>query len=136
MKNLTNSLLAAVALIAAGSASAQTVLKVEIPFAFRAGDTLMAPGNYRIVVNPAGSPAIRLHNDSARGSAMLQALLGDAAKDWVKAGVPKLGFECVESNCSLASVWTRGRDAMYFQRYGNARANAKVEIVTLDLKAE
>ncbi len=49
MKKLTTKLMIAAAalVVAAGAASAQT-MKAEIPFAFRAGDKVMAAGTYRV----------------------------------------------------------------------------------------
>lgn len=139
MKSLTNSLMAAAAmLIAAGSAHAQT-LKAEIPFSFKAGVSTMSPGTYRVVINPNGAttPMIRLYNQSDQKSVLLMVSGRDAAKEWVASGVPKMSFECIESRCSLAQVWRGGRDALHvdaFRRY--PRTVGAIQTITLELKAE
>ena len=139
MKSLTNGLLATVALVAAaGSALAQTSLKAEIPFSFQAGAKMMAPGTYRVMPSWGVTPLIQLSNQSDRQSALLLVEFRDASKEWRKARVPKLAFECIEGHCSLAKVWTGDRrDAMEIRgRRPVARDAAGLTIITLDLKAE
>jgi len=139
MKRLTNSLMAAAALlVAAGSAQAQN-LKAEIPFSFKAGVSMMSPGTYQVMINPSGttSPMIRLYNESERKGVLLLVSWRDAAKEWVAAGVPKISFECVEGRCSLAQVWRGGRDALHVDALRHDRRTVgAVQIITLELKAE
>src|SRR5262249_49158333 len=135
----TNSLLAAIAILAtAGIASAQTTLKAEIPFAFQAGNTMMAPGSYQIFQYSTGVPTVRMRNHSENKTVLLLPQLGDAPKDWLKFGVPKISFECVDGNCSLAQIWTgSGREALQIHRHrARPNDNARVNIITIELKAE
>ena len=96
MNSLTMNCMIAVAALAvtAGSASAQ-VLRAEIPFAFRAGNTLMAPGAYDL--NMAVSPSrtyFLLRNAETKRSVMLANFnVGDVTKSWKAKRLPTLGFE-------------------------------------------
>ena len=140
MKNLTKSLFTAVAVVAvAGSAAAQTTLKAEIPFAYQAGKAMMAPGTYQVVrLLGGGAPVIQLRNVGERKAVAILTDLGDVSKEWAKAGVPKMAFECVDGSCSLAQIWTGdGRDAIRVRGVRHRRGeNAKIELVTIELKAE
>ena len=137
MKTLTNSLFAAVALVAAaGTISAQTRLTAEVPFAFRVNGTLMAPGSYTI--GNTSNNILKLRNESEHKTAVVLGHVGDASREWQKAGVPKIGFECYDGECSLVKVWTGdGRDEMRLPAHRLAmRNNARLEIITVALKAE
>ncbi len=118
MKTLTTTLMVAAAALAAvaGSASAQT-LKAEIPFNFRVGNSLMAPGTYRVaMLSGAGGPIFTIQNLDTNRSAMLgNYVLTDASKAWKAAGIPKLAFACVESHCSLQEAWSGGARSYRFQ---------------------
>ena len=139
MKSLTNSLIAAAALmVAAGNAPAQS-LKAEIPFSFRAGGAMMNAGSYQVVTNPYGfgTPMIRLYNENDHKSAILPVMQSDAPKEWVASGKPKISFECIEGRCSLARVWKEGRDALHVDApRRDPRTVGAIQIITLELKAE
>ena len=108
MKRYTTTLMfaAAALAVAAGSASAQT-LKAEIPFAFRAGGVLMAPGTYTVTPqHSAGSTAYMLANkETGNGVILAHYVSADASKAWRGAGSPKLGFECAGTHCALRTLW-------------------------------
>jgi hypothetical protein len=107
---------AAAALAAlAGSASAQA-LKAEIPFAFRAGGVLMAPGTYDVVQDKLNaSQYFRLHNRDTNQSVLLGSYIRrDAPKAWVAAGAPTLSFECAGGRCAIRQIWTGYEPAFQF----------------------
>jgi hypothetical protein len=115
MKRLTMNLMIAAAALAAvaGSASAQT-LNAEIPFAFRAGNKLMAPGSYRVTVKR-GSGSTMFHfqaADTGRGIMLAEHTAGDPPKAWRNTGA-RLAFECDASRCALREVWTGTGDRVY-----------------------
>jgi hypothetical protein len=100
----TNLLCAAAACsIAAGNTLAERY-EVEIPFTFRAGRVLMAPGRYQVWIDPASTGRIvRLHNVDSRETLLLMpAAIGAAGHD---GGALKLRFACGNSRCALVSMW-------------------------------
>ena len=105
MKSTTKWLVTAAALaIATGVASAQA-LQAEIPFAFRAGDKMMAAGTYN-VKSLEGQRYLILSNFEARQSViLLPNSLETPAKATAKRGEPVMVFEC-GSRCELIKVWT------------------------------
>jgi hypothetical protein len=101
-------MLAAAALtVAAGGASAQSMLKAEIPFTFRAQGVLMAPGSYTVTINHgSGSTMFVLYSiEDRRSVAIANYSPGDAPKAWRLSGNPTLGFECAGHNCMLRTLW-------------------------------
>ncbi len=104
MKNI---LVAAAALMVAGVASAQTV-QADIPFAFRAGEKLMAPGTYLVntVSAASGIAVFKLYNtDERAGVLALPPTRHDPAREWKADGKPRLVFLCGGSRCALAEIW-------------------------------
>ena len=100
--------------VAAGTVSAQT-LKAEIPFAFRVGNKVMQPGEYRITLTSGSAPILNLHNFERRQSALLAtAYMNDVPKQWKAAGLPKLAFLCGEGPCTVSQVWTGEGYALSF----------------------
>ena len=134
MKRLiTYSIFAAAALTAvAGSASAQA-LKAEIPFSFRAGTTQMGPGTYDIVVDKTSANCVfRLYNRDSNASVMLiNYAQDDAAKAWVKAGLPTMSFVCTESRCALQKIWLGSDYAYRFTGRPAGDNNARVAEIRL-----
>jgi hypothetical protein len=111
MKRLTNCIATAVAalIVTAGVASAQNVLKAEVPFAFHVGSKVVEPGTIHVGMLSGinGGRAILVNNYAARRSyIVLPKLVGDAPKSWVASGEPKLGFDCSMGVCVLAQFWT------------------------------
>src|SRR4051794_14703793 len=113
MKSFTTScLIAAAAMFTAAGSAAAEGLKVEIPFSFRAGGAVMAAGTYRVIeLKSYARPMLRLAKaEGPPSQVLLSAHRNDAAKAWLAAGVPKLSFDCVSGQCTLAKVWTARED--------------------------
>jgi len=106
MKKLTTKVMIATAalVVAAGVASAQT-MTAQIPFEFRAGNQVMAPGTYQVdnLNTQTGIPIYRLLDvNSHRSIALLAQARVDPEKGWA-AGNPKLLFACTSGSCVLAN---------------------------------
>jgi hypothetical protein len=118
MKNFTMlSMIAVAALtVAAGSASAQTY-KAQIPMAFHAGRTLLAPGTYNFEVRLAATGhdvlMIRRSDDSKLVAYVIPIAGSDAPKSWREKGNPIIAFECAGHDCTLRQLW-RGQDVTAF----------------------
>ena len=116
MKKLTTKLMiATVALVvAAGVASAQT-LNASIPFEFRAGSQVMAPGTYQVdrLSVHSGAPIFRLLNaDAHRSIAVFPQVPVDLEKGWVE-GQGKLVFACTSGSCALAELYAGSGSQAY-----------------------
>ncbi|MGA9627651.1 MAG: hypothetical protein WBL65_05475 [Bryobacteraceae bacterium] len=115
MKKLTTRFMIATAalVVVAGVASAQ-VMTASIPFEFRAGDRVMAPGTYLIDSSRlSGVPVFRLSNrSSGRSIALLSQAPVDPRKGWT-AGNPKLLFACTSGSCALAELWSGSESHAY-----------------------
>jgi hypothetical protein len=97
---------AATLVVAAGAASAQA-MKVEIPFEFRAGNHVMAPGIYSVddVRIGTSTPVFRLWNRYSGDSiALLPQAPVDPQKEWAE-GKGEMVFTCTSGSCALAQVW-------------------------------
>jgi hypothetical protein len=119
MKRLTNCMTtaAAVLMITAGAASAQSLLKAEVPFAFSVGGKVMEPGTIRVGLlggNTGTRPVVVDNYDARRKYIVLPKSTGDAPKNWVASGTPTLGFDCSTGACVLAKVWTGHGEAYTF----------------------
>ncbi|HTS65202.1 MAG TPA: hypothetical protein VMH28_24435 [Candidatus Acidoferrales bacterium] len=104
MKNLTSKLMitaAAVAMVT-GVASAES-LKADIPFAFRAGGKVMAPGTYRVTTSDAKHYVV-LANFAAKDSVIAVPV---AQTNPPKSGNdPVITFDCGRGPCELVRLWT------------------------------
>jgi hypothetical protein len=99
--------------LATGVASAQA-LQANIPFAFRVGNKVMAPGTYRVQVS-SGPRLVILSNYEAKATAILAPTsTGDPSKEWKAAGAPMLSFDCGASRCELNRLWTGDAPALNF----------------------
>jgi hypothetical protein len=110
---------AAVLIAAAGVASAQNTLKAEVPFAFHVGSNVMEPGTIRVQVmsGHTGNGALVISNsDAKRTYFVLPKSTGDAPKNWIASGEPKLGFDCSSGTCILAKAWNGEGYAYEFYR--------------------
>jgi hypothetical protein len=107
--------------VVAGAASAQT-LKATIPFEFRAGNHVMAPGTYRIELSrTTDTPVFEILNvDSGTAIALLPQAPVDPDKVWGTSGKGKLVFECASGSCALAELWG-GPDNHYAYAFRRAR---------------
>ena len=86
---------AAVLMATAGVASAQGVMKAEVPFAFHVGSQVMEPGTIRLRflnTNRTTDAMIVSNYDAKRAYTVLPQSLRDAPKDWVASGAAKLRF--------------------------------------------
>ena len=111
MKHLTISItMAAAVVLAAGSASAQT-LKAEIPFTFQVGDAVMSPGTYNVSLpQNSASRHLVLRNAETKASVLAQYSPDDASKAWKARGTPVVRFVCSGARCVLSEMWA-GYDA-------------------------
>ena len=120
MKRITKCMTtaAAVLLVTVGAASAQSLMKAEVPFAFSVGNKVMEPGTIqvRLVSTSTGNGALIVNNyDTKHGYVVLPKSIGDAPKQWISSGRAKLGFDCTSGVCVLARVWTGSGHAYEFQ---------------------
>lgn len=105
-------LFAAAALAAvASSASAQSLMKAEIPFTFHAGRSLMDPGTYEVKL-PEGASAYMVLRNTDTGKAVL-AVYESPQETNGRAGQPRLTFACAGPRCILQQVWPGGLSRGY-----------------------
>ena len=99
---------AAALIMTAGTASAQSPMKAEIPFAFSVGNKVVEPGTYRIgfVSRMTSNVILRVDNVDTKSTHMMlpQASSGPSAK-WLAGGAPRLAFDCSSGACVLKQVW-------------------------------
>jgi hypothetical protein len=116
MKSMTTKLMiAAAALAIATSAASAQALKAEIPFAFRAGEKVLAPGTYTVRIQSEHRYLIISNYETKQQTALLTGAPGDPSKEWVAKGDPVMVFECGTSRCELSRLWAgHGEEAMSF----------------------
>ena len=99
---------AAALIMTAGTASAQSLMKAEVPFAFSVGNKVVEPGTYRIgfVSRMTSNVILRVDNVDTKSTHMMlpQASSGPSAK-WLAGGAPRLAFDCSTGACVLKQVW-------------------------------
>ena len=110
MKRMTNRMItaAAVLIIGAGVASAQTAMKAEIPFAFSAGGKVTAPGTYEVhaLRGNSGTAAFRLRDATTRHAyLLLPTMNSDVPKGWKASGTAMVAFDCGTGACVLRKIW-------------------------------
>jgi hypothetical protein len=110
MKRMTNTMItaAAVLMIGAGVASAQTALKAEVPFAFSAGGKVTEQGKYvlHMLRGNVIAQSFSLYNETTRRSYMLTAMRqSDAPKNWKASGTARAAFDCSTGVCVLRKIW-------------------------------
>jgi hypothetical protein len=133
MKTSTmNLMLATAVMMVASTVSFAQNLRAEIPFSFRVGDKVMAPGSYEVHATN-GEAMLYLHSEEGNSSALLAAgVKGDAPKAWIKAGRPSLGFECGEGPCVLQSIWTAtGAPAHFYAKSGHKDERSRLAVIQL-----
>jgi hypothetical protein len=142
MKKLTTKLTIAAAtlMVVAGAAWTQTqsTLKAVIPFEFRAGGKVMAPGTYQVNVSRTGSgPIYQLSNVHARSSILLlpQAPV-DPAKAWKAEGNPKLAFACTGGSCALAEIWDGSGESAYTFRRPNRGGDEEASLRVISMQRD
>jgi len=104
MKNLTNIMIAAAALVVtAGMAKAQ-VIKAEVPFSFRANGTTMPAGEVRVQhLGPHGSAIFSVANVDANRAILAVPYVRNSE---TKEGNASLTFQCGSDRCSLVQIDT------------------------------
>jgi hypothetical protein len=107
MKSTTmNLMLATTALLVASTVASAGDLSANIPFAFRVGGKVLAPGNY-YVKDLSGETGFQLRNRTTGDSALLgKGVLQDPRNDWKKSENGVLQFNCGDHGCALRQVWT------------------------------
>jgi hypothetical protein len=119
MKKLTTRFMIAAAalVVGAGAASAQiqTTMTAQIPFEFRVGNQVLAPGTYQVdrLTVQTSTPIFRLLNVHLHQSAIVmpQAQV-DPQKGWAE-GEPKLVFACAGGRCAIAELWAGSESYAY-----------------------
>lgn len=109
MKSLTTSMMLATAawMIASTTAFAADI-KFEIPFAFRAVGTVLAPGVYRLRTSP-GEVQFSLLNARTGKQIFMNAQASvDPRKEWSTLEGGVMQFACGDNECTLTQVWTHG----------------------------
>jgi hypothetical protein len=136
MKTATfrNTMIAVAALAVAGTASAQQSYRAEIPLTFRAGNTTMLPGAYRIDtrLSANGSQLIYFSNlDTHQNVIVLTGPATDAPTAWKEKGLPVIEFKCVEDSCTASKLWSGGDEYAYSLPQGSHKGEGKIALVTL-----
>jgi hypothetical protein len=139
MKRLTNSMAtaAAVLMVTAGVASAQNLMKAEVPFAFSVGNKVMEPGtiHVRLLDSLTGSGPITVNNSATqRTYVVLPKSEGDAPKQWIKSGQAKLAFDCTSGACILVRAWSGAGRAYEF--YGPKTRSGEVQLTEIVMKSD
>jgi len=139
MKRLTNSMAtaAAVLMVTAGVASAQSSIKVEVPFAFSVGNKVMEPGTIRVRLldGHTGSGPITVNNSATRRTyIVLPKLEGDAPRRWIESGQGRLAFDCTSGACILIRAWTGTGRAYEF--YGPKTRSGEVQLTEIATKPD
>jgi len=134
MKTATlRTMIAAAALaVAAGTASAQTY-RAEIPLTFRAGNTTMLPGAYRINTKLAGGSVVVYFSnmDTHQNVILLSGPSEDVPKAWKDKALPVIAFECTEGSCTASKLWAGPGESAYDLPQGSHKGEAKIALVTL-----
>ena len=102
MKRGTRQLTIAAALLATSSITWGQKLETEVPFVFRAGGTVLAPGAYTVEFTGPSHEVVVLKNWATKRSVVL---LSDAGVQDA-AGRPVLTFRCGVSRCELREIHT------------------------------
>jgi hypothetical protein len=139
MKHSTKSMAtaAAVLMVTAGVASAQSVLRAEVPFAFHVGSKVMEPGTIqmRLVHGITGATVLFVGNNDAGRSYMLLPKSEDLApRRWIESGQAKLAFDCTSGACILVRVWTGAGPAYEF--YGPKTRSGEVLLTEIVMKSD
>ena len=109
MKKLTmKTMFAAAAFLALSASASAETLRADIPFAFRAGETLMKPGAYEFRSTRAAF-VYKVTNRDDKSSVLLQNFRKqEPSKVWMEKGEAKVAFDCAGSDCVLREMWTGG----------------------------
>src|SRR5262249_15961205 len=118
MKSMTTNLLITAAALAFATVASAQQYRADIPFAFRAGGKVLAPGTYTVQIRATATYLVKLTDDKTLHSIlMLPAARTDGPKDEAARYIPALTFECGANRCALTRVWTGSSDpALMFPR--------------------
>jgi hypothetical protein len=82
--------------------------RVDVPFAFRAGDTELAAGTYKILAsNEKGAVTIKLEGPTANAEV---AVVTRLARTTASAATTNLVFDMFDGTRRLSEVWIAGED--------------------------
>jgi hypothetical protein len=123
MTNRNHWMLAAAAFLATTAVASAQVMYAEIPFAFRAGAKVLAPGTYQVRMSGTVQNAVILSNFETRQSAiLLSSGLADNSIEGKAPDNPVLGFDCSVGRCALIRLWTRSSNSsLAFPRHSLGR---------------
>lgn len=116
----SNAVALGLALVCAAAASAQSGMRVDVPFAFTAGNRVLPAGEYRVVVDATHGYSRILPADG-QAVCVVQLTPGTAERDGAKAGRGVLRFEKHGSRYTLVGIWQAGSVA------GNEVVKAKAK---------
>jgi len=116
MKKLTTKLTIAATVLVAAASVASAQMTAQIPFEFRVGNRVMAPGAYRVDSLETGSDTkvfriLDVH--SQQSVAILPQARVDPQQAWRAGGNPKLLFACTSGRCALAQLWSGSESYAY-----------------------
>jgi hypothetical protein len=139
MKSLTIRVTIVAAALAAmvGVSSAQTS-RAEIPFAFRTGGAVMAPGTY-VITDSTGGRVFQLMNvTEGHGVLLLKPPANDPPRAWLADGNPRLVFECGRGHCALVEIWNGDTKTYRFPRpkLGRDEEARRVEVTMKAISAD
>jgi hypothetical protein len=133
MKTLANRLmmLAASALVLGTMAYGQTQTKVEIPFAFRAGNATLQPGSYLFYRQSLGSATVTILENTASHHSVYVVSARVDPND--RPSQPSFVFACASGNCSLSAVRMTGGTLIYPPAHKAAREGALVSFISIPI---
>ena len=124
MKSMTMKLMISAASLAiVGSVASAQTLRAEIPFAFRAGDKVMAPGTYYVKASDTRQYVVLANYETKDAAVVMAGTRSTPSRNWAAAGEARMAFECDPARCELSRIWTGpGEDALTFRRHGSSAA--------------
>jgi hypothetical protein len=108
MNRLRSALLGLGLLLAASAAQAQTNVKADIPFDFVVGNQSMPAGEYTVVAQGSGSPAIWIRSEDGKATAVS---LTNACVSADPSDKTKLIFHRLAGQYFLSQIWTEGNSS-------------------------
>jgi hypothetical protein len=105
-------------------------MNASIPFEFRVGDRVMAPGTYQInnLRSATATSLFQLSNVKSGGSMVLLALAPvDPRKEWI-AGQGKLRFTCIGGSCVLSELWS-GSESQGYAFHGPKLGQGEIAVL-------
>ena len=129
---------AAALIMTAGTASAQSVMKVDVPFAFSVGNTVVEPGTYRVgmVSRMTSNMVLRVDNVDTKSTHMIlpKASSNPSAK-WLASGTARLAFDCSTGACVLKQVWF-GEGSQAYQLGAPKKHAGEMQLTEILMKSD